>query len=123
LVISDLNGDSIGDFIYSGNNRVSVAMTKNVFKIAAEAKLAADKAAADKAAADKAAADKAAADKAAADKAAAEKAAAEKAAAEKAAVKPKVMVREKTLTCIKGKSSLRVIGKNPKCPTGYKVKK
>jgi hypothetical protein len=68
-------------------------------------------------AADKAAADKAAADKAAADKAAADKAAADKAAADKAAAK------EKTIICLKGKSSLKVIGKNPKCPAGYKVKK
>lgn len=31
--------------------------------------------------------------------------------------------KEKTIVCIKGKSSLKVIGKNPKCPAGYKVKK
>jgi hypothetical protein len=31
--------------------------------------------------------------------------------------------KEKTLTCVKGKSSLKVIGKTPKCPSGYKVKK
>jgi hypothetical protein len=82
---------------------------------------AADKAAADKAAADKAAADKAAADKAAADKAAADKAAADKAAADKATAKP--VTKEKSIVCTKGKSSLKVIGKNPKCPPGYKVKK
>ena len=46
-----------------------------------------------------------------------DKAAAEKAAAEKAAAK------EKAVICLKGKSSLKVIGKNPKCPVGYKVKK
>ena len=68
-----------------------------------------------------AAADKAAADKAAADKAAADKAAADKAAADKAAAKP--VTKEKTIVCTKGKSSLKVIGKNPKCPAGYKVKK
>jgi hypothetical protein len=73
------------------------------------------------AAADKAAADKAAADKAAADKAAADKAAADKAAADKAAAKP--VAKGKTIVCIKGKSSLKVIGKNPKCPAGYKMKK
>ena len=64
---------------------------------------------------------KAAADKAAADKAAADKAAADKAAADKAAAKP--VAKEKTIVCLKGKSSLKVIGKNPKCPAGYKVKK
>jgi hypothetical protein len=61
------------------------------------------------------------ADKAAADKAAADKAAADKAAADKAAAKP--LAKEKTIVCTKGKTSLKVIGKNPKCPPGYKVKK
>ena len=55
------------------------------------------------------------------DKAAADKAAADKAAADKAAAKP--VAKEKTIICLKGKSSLKVIGKNPKCPAGYKVKK
>jgi len=90
-------------------------------ELTAQEKAAADKAAADKAAAEKAAAEKAAAEKAAAEKAAAEKAAADKAAADKAAAKP--VAKDKSITCIKGKSSLKVIGKNPKCPTGYKVKK
>ena len=49
------------------------------------------------------------------------KAAADKAAADKAAAKP--VVKEKTIICLKGKSSLKVIGKNPKCPAGYKVRK
>jgi hypothetical protein len=31
--------------------------------------------------------------------------------------------KEKTIDCVKGKSSLKVIGKNPKCPAGYKIKK
>jgi hypothetical protein len=30
---------------------------------------------------------------------------------------------KKTITCTKGKSSKKVIGTNPKCPTGYKLKK
>jgi hypothetical protein len=53
---------------------------------------------------------------AAVDKAAADKAAADKAAADKP------IAREKTIICLKGKSSLKVIGKNPKCPGGYKKK-
>jgi hypothetical protein len=53
-------------------------------------------------------------------KAAADKAAADKAAADKAR---KSTSKEKTLTCVKGKSSLKVIGKTPKCPSGYKAKK
>jgi hypothetical protein len=36
-------------------------------------------------------------------------------------VKP--IKKDKTIVCLKGKSSLKVIGKNPKCPAGYKVKK
>jgi hypothetical protein len=35
----------------------------------------------------------------------------------------KPISKEKTIVCTKGKSSLKVIGKNPKCPSGYKVKK
>ena len=67
---------------------------------------------------DKAAADKAAADKAAADKAAADKAAADKAAADKAAA-----AKKKTIICIKGKLIKKVTSVNPKCPSGYKIKK
>jgi len=29
---------------------------------------------------------------------------------------------QKSITCVKGKSSLKVVGKNPKCPKGYKRK-
>jgi hypothetical protein len=36
-------------------------------------------------------------------------------------VKP--VKKDKTIVCLKGKSSLKVVGKNPKCPGGYKVKK
>lgn len=35
----------------------------------------------------------------------------------------KSIKKDKTIVCLKGKSSLKVIGKNPKCPAGYKVKK
>jgi uncharacterized protein YbjT (DUF2867 family) len=42
-------------------------------------------------------------------------------AADKAAAKP--LAKEKTIVCLKGKGSLKVIGKNPKCPAGYTVKK
>ena len=58
LAIADVNGDNLGDLIFSGNNRISVAITKNMAKQEADAKAAADKAVADaKAAADKAVAD------------------------------------------------------------------
>ena len=33
------------------------------------------------------------------------------------------VVTKKTITCIKGKTTKKVTGTNPKCPTGYKLKK
>jgi hypothetical protein len=30
---------------------------------------------------------------------------------------------KKTITCVKGKSTKKVSGTNPKCPKGYKLKK
>ena len=35
---------------------------------------------------------------------------------------PKVSSKLPSIKCVKGKSTLMVIGKNPKCPTGYKKK-
>jgi hypothetical protein len=29
----------------------------------------------------------------------------------------------KTITCVKGKSTKKISGTNPKCPKGYKLKK
>ena len=43
-----------------------------------------------------------------------------KAAADKKPTKP--VTKEKIIVCTKGKSSLKVIGKNPKCPSGFKKK-
>jgi M6 family metalloprotease-like protein len=74
-----------------------------------------------KAAAEKAAAEKAAAEKAAAEKAAAEKAAAEKAAAEKAAANSSKIKKIKTI-CKKGKMTIKVSGKDAKCPKGFRKK-
>jgi hypothetical protein len=34
----------------------------------------------------------------------------------------KTKVDPKTIMCIKGKQVRKVVGSNPKCPTGYKVK-
>jgi secreted trypsin-like serine protease len=45
----------------------------------------------------------------------------ESASLERAATK--AVITEKTIICLKGKSLLKVVGKNPKCPAGYKVKK
>jgi hypothetical protein len=38
-------------------------------------------------------------------------------------VTPKPVVTKKTIVCMKGKSTKKVSGINPKCPKGYKVKK
>jgi len=38
-------------------------------------------------------------------------------------VTPKPVVTKKTIVCVKGKTTKKVIGINPKCPKGYKVKK
>jgi hypothetical protein len=38
-------------------------------------------------------------------------------------VKPKPVVTKKTIVCVKGKTTKKVSGTNPKCPKGYKVKK
>jgi hypothetical protein len=38
-------------------------------------------------------------------------------------VTPKPVVTKKTIVCVKGKTTKKVTGINPKCPKGYKVKK
>ena len=38
-------------------------------------------------------------------------------------VTPKPVVAKKTIVCVKGKTTKKVSGANPKCPKGYKVKK
>jgi membrane protein involved in colicin uptake len=108
----------IGDAVIRFGGSQQAASTQEMPFTKTKAQLAAEKAAAEKAAAEKAAAEKAAAEKAAAEKAAAEKAAAEKAAAEKAAA-----LKKKSIICVKGKVSRMVTSKNPKCPSGYKIKK
>jgi hypothetical protein len=31
--------------------------------------------------------------------------------------------KKKTITCVKNGKTIKVTGTNPKCPTGYKIKK
>lgn len=38
-------------------------------------------------------------------------------------VTPKPVVTKKTIVCVKGKTTKKVVGTNPKCPKGYKVKR
>ena len=40
-----------------------------------------------------------------------------------AVVTPKPVVTKKTIVCVKGKTTKKVTGTNPKCPKGYKLKK
>ena len=39
------------------------------------------------------------------------------------AITPKPVVTKKTIVCVKGKTTKKVSGTNPKCPKGYKVKR
>jgi hypothetical protein len=39
------------------------------------------------------------------------------------AITPKPIITKKTIVCIKGKTTKKVSGTNPKCPKGYKLKK
>jgi len=34
-----------------------------------------------------------------------------------------VSSKKKTITCVKNGKTIKVTGKNPKCPTGYKIKR
>jgi endonuclease YncB( thermonuclease family) len=34
-----------------------------------------------------------------------------------------VSSNKKTITCVKNGKTIKVTGKNPKCPTGYKIKR
>ena len=38
-------------------------------------------------------------------------------------ITPKPVATKKTIVCVKGKTTKKVSGTNPKCPKGYKVKK
>ncbi len=109
---------------------ITVLDSDNSVCVTVREKAAAEKAAIEKAAIEKAAADKAAADKEAADKAAAVQAAEEKAALDRyialskaAEEEAKTKTKEKSIICLKGKSTKKLTGKSPKCPAGYKVKK
>ena len=111
--------------MYLRKTSISMLDSSNSICLAAADKAAADKAAADKAAADKEAADKEAADKAAAVQAAEEKAALDRyiALSKAAEEEAKTKTKEKSIICVKGKSTKKITGKSPKCPAGYKVKK
>jgi hypothetical protein len=40
-----------------------------------------------------------------------------------ATASPTTKSNKKTITCVKNGKTIRVTGTNPKCPTGYKIKK
>ena len=104
---------------------ITVLDSDNSVCVTAREKVAAEKAATEKAKANKAAADKEAADKAAAVQAAEEKAALDRylALSKAAEEEAKAKAKDKTIICLKGKSTKKITGKSPKCPAGYKVKK
>ena len=81
------------------------------------------KRASDQAAAERAAAAKKAAEQAEIERLIAEKIAAERLAEEQRIAAEKAAAIKKTITCVKGKTTKKVSGVNPKCPSGFKLKK
>ncbi len=81
------------------------------------------KRASDQVVAEKAAAAKKAAEQAEIERLISEKLAAERIAEEQRIAAEKVAPKKKTITCIKGKTTKKVSGVNPKCPSGFKIKK
>jgi hypothetical protein len=81
-----------------------------------------------KRAADQLAAERAAAAKKAAEQAEIERLITERLAAERIAEEQRIAAeiaasKKKTITCVKGKTTRKVTGTNPKCPSGFKIKK
>ena len=78
---------------------------------------------ADQAAAERAAAAKKAAEQAEIDRLITERLAAERLAEEQRVAAEMEAAKKKTISCIKGKTTKKVTGVNPKCPSGFKLKK
>lgn len=78
---------------------------------------------ADQAAAERAAAAKKAAEQAEIDRLITERLAAERLAEEQRVAAEMAAAKKKTISCIKGKTTKKVTGVNPKCPSGFKLKK
>jgi hypothetical protein len=97
----------------------STVNLSNLVRDSVQVKRTADQAAAERAAAAKKAAEQAEIDRLITERLAAERVAEEqRIAAERAAA-----TKKKTISCIKGKTTKKVTGVNPKCPSGFKLKK
>jgi hypothetical protein len=110
----------VGNFSATGTyaDGSTVNLT-NLVRDSVQAKRTADQAAAERAAAAKKAAEQAEIDRLITERLAAERLAEEqRIAAERAAA-----TKKKTISCIKGKTTKKVTGVNPKCPSGFKLKK
>jgi hypothetical protein len=110
----------VGNFSATGTyaDGSTVNLT-NLVRDSVQLKRTADQLAAERAAAAKKAAEQAEIDRLFTERLAAERVAEEqRIAAERAAA-----TKKKTISCIKGKTTKKVTGVNPKCPSGFKLKK
>ena len=110
----------VGNFSATGTYADgSTVNLSNLVRDSVQVKRTADQAAAERAAAAKKAAEQAEIDRLITERLAAERVAEEqRIAAERAAA-----TKKKTISCIKGKTKKKVTGVNPKCPSGFKLKK
>ncbi len=110
----------VGNFSATGTYADgSTVNLSNLVRDSVQVKRTADQAAAERAAAAKKAAEQAEIDRLITERLAAERLAEEqRIAAERAEA-----TKKKTISCIKGKTTKKVTGVNPKCPSGFKLKK
>ena len=114
---ANVNGTFTATGTYADGSTVNLT---TLVRDSVQTKRVSDQLAAERAAAAKKAAEQAEVERLITERLAAEKLAADqKAAADRAALANQKM----TITCIKGKTLKKVTAKNPKCPSGYKIKK
>ena len=114
---ANVNGTFTATGTYADGSTVNLT---SLVRDSVQSKRVSDQLAAERAAAVKKAAEQAEIERLITERLAAEKLAADqKAAADRAALANQKM----TITCIKGKTLKKVTAKNPKCPSGYKIKK
>ena len=114
---ANVNGTFTATGTYADGSTVNLT---SLVRDSVQTKRVSDQLAAERAAAVKKAAEQAEIERLITERLAAEKLAADqKAAADRAALANQKM----TITCIKGKTLKKVTAKNPKCPSGYKIKK
>jgi hypothetical protein len=117
VVDANVNGTFTATGTYADGSTVNLSA---LVRDSVQTKRVSDQLAAERAAAAKKAAEQAEIERLITERLAAEKLAADqKAAADRATLANQKM----TITCIKGKTIKKVTAKNPKCPSGYKIKK